>query len=84
MVLDDAFKLMGSNNWTRGSAENSEQLNLVPRLSPRRMPGRLYLPGSGGAADNLAAGFHSRCLCRTFEQGLARCVALAGIFLGRR
>ena len=30
MVVDDALKLMGSNNWTRGSAENSEQLNLVP------------------------------------------------------
>ena len=30
MVVDDALKLTGSNNWTRGSAENSEQLNLVP------------------------------------------------------
>ena len=56
MVVDDAPKLMGSNNWTRGSAENSEQLNLVP-------------PG---------------CRRGVCEQGLARCVALAGIFLGRR
>ena len=56
MVVDDALKLTGSNNWTRGSAENSEQLNLVP-------------PG---------------CRRGVCEQGLARCVALAGIFLGRR
>jgi phosphatidylserine/phosphatidylglycerophosphate/cardiolipin synthase-like enzyme len=29
MVIDDAVTLMGSYNWTRGAAANSENLNLV-------------------------------------------------------
>jgi hypothetical protein len=29
MVLDSAVTLMGSLNWTRGTARNSEDLNLV-------------------------------------------------------
>jgi phosphatidylserine/phosphatidylglycerophosphate/cardiolipin synthase-like enzyme len=29
MVIDEAVTLMGSYNWTRGAAANSENLNLV-------------------------------------------------------
>ena len=29
MVIDEAVTLMGSYNWTRGAATNSENLNLV-------------------------------------------------------
>jgi hypothetical protein len=29
MVIDEAVTLMGSYNWTRGAAANSEDLNLV-------------------------------------------------------
>ena len=29
MVIDEAVTLMGSMNWTRGAAANSENLNLV-------------------------------------------------------
>lgn len=29
MVIDEAITLMGSYNWTKGAAQNSEDLNLV-------------------------------------------------------
>jgi phosphatidylserine/phosphatidylglycerophosphate/cardiolipin synthase-like enzyme len=29
MVIDEAVTLMGSYNWTRGAAANSEDLNLI-------------------------------------------------------
>ena len=33
MVIDEAVTLMGSYNWTRGAAANSENLNLVSSLA---------------------------------------------------
>ena len=75
MVIDEAVTLMGSYNWTRGAAANSEDLNLVssPTVAGRtRRTGTTALPSPRGLSGaRTGAGLRARrCNCPAAEMAM--------------
>ena len=76
MVIDDAVTLMGSYNWTRGAAANSENLNLVSHLRQSRRPTRRtgttdLLSRYGLSGVRIGAGSPARrCNCPAAEMAM--------------